>query len=216
MSVAILATVFLGFAPSFYLRGSAHPPLPPILIVHGVVFSAWILLFVVQIALVALHRTPVHRRLGVAGGVLAAAMILLGTLVALRSGSGADRGRLAFLAVPLFDMPVFAILVGAGLACRRVPQAHKRFMLLANVGLLSPAIGRMPWPEALRGTFSDFVAPDLFLVPLLLWDLVTLRRPHPATILGAVLLIVSQIVRKALSETDAWLRFATWACSLVT
>src|SRR5262249_36314089 len=110
MSVAILATVFLGFAPSFYLRGSAHPPLPPILILYGVVFSAWILLFVVQTALVSLHRTPVHRRLGVAGGVLAAAMILLGTFVALRSGISADRGRLAFLAVPLFDMPVFAIL----------------------------------------------------------------------------------------------------------
>ena len=218
MGVALLATVFIGFAPSFYLRGPG-PPLPRLLVVHGVVFSSWLILFIAQTALVAAGRTDVHRRLGVAGAALALAMLGLGTLTALRSVAGASGSGLAsqleFLAVPLFDMLLFAVLVGAALVRRRDPQTHKRLMLIATIGLLSPATGRMDWPAALRGTVSDFVVPDLFLVPLLVWDLCTRGRPHPATVAGALALIGSQFLRTQLAHTDAWLRFAAWAAGLV-
>jgi hypothetical protein len=218
MGFAVLVTVFIGFAPSFYLRGTG-PPLRPLLQVHGFVFSSWILLFMIQIGLVAAGRTDVHRRLGVLGGLLAIAMLGLGTLTALRSVAGLSgpdlSAQLAFLAIPLFDMVVFPILVGMGLAQRRVPQAHKRLMLIAMIAILSPATGRMPWPEAWRGTVTDFVVPDLFLLPLVAWDLRTRGKLHPMTIFGGLLLVGSQVLRMLLSGTDAWLRFAGWAAGLV-
>ena len=41
----MLITVFVGFAPSYYLAGAIHAPLPSLAIhVHVVVFSCWILL----------------------------------------------------------------------------------------------------------------------------------------------------------------------------
>jgi hypothetical protein len=218
MGCAVLVTVFIGFAPSFYLRRTGSP-LPPLLQLHGFVFSSWILLFVAQTGLVAAGRTDVHRRVGVLGALLALAMLGLGTLTALRSVAGlsgpALQAQLAFLAIPLFDMVVFPVLVGTALARRRVPQAHKRLMLIAMISLLSPATGRMPWPEALRGTVTDFVVPDLFLLPLVVWDVKTRGRLHPMTIFGSLLLIGSQVLRMALSGTDAWLRFAEWAAGLV-
>ena len=69
MAIASLLTAFVGFAPTYYLRGlSDAPPLPTLVHVHGLLSTAWLLLFLTQASLVAAHRTDIHRRLGVAGG----------------------------------------------------------------------------------------------------------------------------------------------------
>jgi len=218
MGLAMMATVFIGFAPTFYLR-RLKSPLSPLLRAHGVVFSLWLVLFILQAALVARDATRLHRRLGVLGAGVALAMLVMGTLVALRSVAGVSgtelQAQLSDLAVPLFDMPVFALLVGAAFARRRVAPVHRRLMLIATIGLLSPAIGRMPWPPSLLGPVSDFVAPDLFLVPLAVSDLATDRKLHRATVAGALLLIGSQALRVAISGTAAWSSFAGWAVGLV-
>src|SRR5579864_6556618 len=49
MALLMLATVFVGFAPTYYLAGVFRAPLPsPIIHVHGALFSCWILLLVTQ------------------------------------------------------------------------------------------------------------------------------------------------------------------------
>ena len=51
MSIAVVITVFAGFAPTYYLRPRfTAAPLMPLLHLHGLVFSSWIVLFVVQTA----------------------------------------------------------------------------------------------------------------------------------------------------------------------
>jgi hypothetical protein len=55
------------------------PPLPALLHVHGVIMSAWCVLFFVQTYLVATHRVRVHRRLGIFGAVLAFLVVAVGT-----------------------------------------------------------------------------------------------------------------------------------------
>src|SRR5437870_683872 len=68
-------SAFAGFAPTYFLRGlSDKAPLSPLLHVHGAAFSAWLLLLVTQSTLVAAHRVAWHKRLGIFGAVLAAAM----------------------------------------------------------------------------------------------------------------------------------------------
>jgi hypothetical protein len=54
---------------------------------------------------------------------------------------------LQFLAVPLFDMVLFATFVWLAIAQRRKPQSHKRWMLLATVNVVTAAIAR--WPGVL-------------------------------------------------------------------
>src|SRR5262249_31657957 len=64
MSIAIILTVFVGFAPTYYLKGYfGGAPLTPLVQVHGLVFTCWILLFFTQTALIARHRIGIHRRL---------------------------------------------------------------------------------------------------------------------------------------------------------
>src|SRR5690606_8463816 len=88
---------------------------------------------------------------------------------------------LTFLAVPLLDVPVFALLIGGALAFRRTPQTHKRLMLIAMIGMMSPAIGRIPLPPPFVGPVAIFGVPDLFLLALIMFDLMTLGRVHRAT-----------------------------------
>ena len=78
-SVLMVLIVFLGFLPSFYLRFQFRTtPLPIHLIVHGVVMTAWMLLFLAQTVLVATLRSDLHRKLGIAGAVLAAIVVVVG------------------------------------------------------------------------------------------------------------------------------------------
>src|SRR4030095_212279 len=91
MAAAILLTVFAGFSRTYYLRPVFQTqPLIPLLHMHGLIFTSWIALFLIPTTLVAAKRTRTHMSLGIAGGVLAALMIVIGTLTAIvRAKTGA-------------------------------------------------------------------------------------------------------------------------------
>ena len=47
MAIAAAVVVVIGFSPTFFLRANyASTPLPTYLIVHGVLFTTWIALFI--------------------------------------------------------------------------------------------------------------------------------------------------------------------------
>jgi hypothetical protein len=148
MILLTTAIVLWGFAPSFFLRGmvplSLHsyldPPLQPIrwlYIAHGLVFTVWVALGLTQAVLVASGRTGLHRRLGRIAFVLAPALVVMGLAA---SGYATVHGfhdaplpAATFSAVPLFSLALYSAFVTAGLAARRQPQAHKRWMLFAMI-----------------------------------------------------------------------------------
>lgn len=220
MAVALGLTVIAGFAPTYYLRwfdGGPRAtiggsPFTPIVHLHGALFTSWILLFIVQTALVASRRVSVHRRLGVAGAVLAAAMVVAGTATAISSAAGTSAppdgiDPLAFLAVPLFDMVVFSILVGAALAQRRDREAHKRLMLLAYISIVTAAIARLPGVLPL-GPPAFFGLSFLFVIAAAVYDLVSRRRVHRAYLWGGALIAISVPARLMISGTGVWRTFA--------
>jgi hypothetical protein len=98
---------------------------------------------------------------------------------------------------------------------RRDPQAHKRWMVLATVNLLGAAFARWPGVASLGSPFVYFGLADLFIVALAIWDFRSRGRLHGATLWGGLAIILSQPLRLALSETDAWLGFAGWATGLL-
>lgn len=223
MALAILAAVLLGFSRSFFLRPlfpNWPSPSETIFYVHGTVFSCWILLLVVQTSLVAGGRTPVHRTIGPFGAALAAVMVVLGTfaaLVAARRPTGfvdVPVPPLQFLAEPIFVIALFGLFVALAVARRRDPQSHKRLMLLGSVDLVTAAVARWPVVTDL-GPLAVFGATDLFLVPLVVWDLRTRGRLHPVTLWGGLAIIVSQPLRLLVWDTRGWLAFARWATGLL-
>ncbi|HEY7612897.1 MAG TPA: hypothetical protein VH764_07875 [Gemmatimonadales bacterium] len=213
IALAIVITVFAGFAPTYYLRAYYQStPLGGLRHLHGVVFTAWVLLFLVQSTLISARRVALHRRLGVGGAVLAALVVAVGTTTAIVQAS---EGRsplgvppLSFLAVPLFDMVVFAGLVATGIWHRRRADTHKRLLTLATISLLAAPIARLPFGAAMVGLPGVFALADLFIVTCIVYDLATLRRVHPATLWGGLAIVISQPLRLAISGTAVWLGFA--------
>jgi hypothetical protein len=221
MAIVMAITVFVGFAPSFYLRSYFHGATPAgateltwLAKFHGAVFTSWVMLFIVQTALVAQHRVQVHRKLGIAGGVLAGFMVVVGVTTALRAAArgaappGVD--PLAFLAVPLFDMVLFTIFVGAALFKRRDKEAHKRLMLLAYISIIVAAVARFPGVLPL-GPLAFFGFAFIFALIGMAYDFATRRRVHLAYLWGTALLVVSVPLRLGISGTAAWQAFARFA-----
>ena len=164
MAITLGATVVAGFSRTYYLRffdggptaTLSGGPFTPLVYVHGALFTAWIVLFVVQTALIASHRVAVHRRLGIAGAALAAAMLVAGTLTAIataaRGSAPVGVDPLSFLAIPIFDMVLFATFVTAALVRRRDKETHKRLMLLAVLFDHHGGAGAPPWRLTARAT----------------------------------------------------------------
>jgi hypothetical protein len=149
MAALSAAIVFAGFARTFYLRSHfVHAPLAMLLLMHGAVFTPWLVLLLVQVSLVAAGRVDLHRRLGMAGAGLAAVMAVLGMatlLYAGRHGFSPPGGPppMVFLVIPLFDILMFEGLFIAAFLHRRRPQTHKRLMVLATIAILPPAVARL-------------------------------------------------------------------------
>src|SRR5215813_2956018 len=79
ITVLAAALVFTGFARTFYLNGLfAKLRLPPLFIVHGVVFSSWLAILVAQARLVSARRIQIHKALGYASIAIVVAMFVLG------------------------------------------------------------------------------------------------------------------------------------------
>jgi hypothetical protein len=216
LAVVAAVLVFAGFARTYYLKGLfAAPALRPLVHLHGAIFTSWFALLFAQLFLVSRRRTDVHRRLGVLGGCLAATMVVVGIATAI---SAAARGAtvpgvppLAFLAVPLFDILVFAIVIGAAFYHRARPATHKRLMIAGTIGILPPAVARLPFDwVATGGPLVYFGVPDLILLAVIAWDTLTHRRLHPAFLWSGLVVILSHPLRLFIAGTAAWLSFARW------
>lgn len=214
ISIAVVGAVFAGFARTYYLRASFQPtPLPLYLKIHGFAFTTWVGLFVTQTSLIAARRTDIHRRLGWAGCGLAVLMVVAALAAAIFSGrrevlaGHADQARM-FLAVPLFSMLVFPVLVGSAVYYRRYPEAHKRLMLLATLSILDAAVAR--WPIAWIATtwWAYFALTDVFVAAAIGYDVASRRRVHPAYIWGGLMILSAQAVRELIGPTVAWQAFA--------
>jgi hypothetical protein len=221
IAIVLAITVFVGFSRTYYLRSyfggpatvSGAAELTPITRAHAILFTGWVLLFLAQTALVAQRRVALHRRLGVAGAVLAASMIVVGFFTAV---SAAARGAtvpganpLTFLAVPLFDLALFAGFTAAAITVRRNRETHKRLMLLAYVSIITAAIARLPGLLPL-GPLVFFGLSLLFVIAGIVYDHMSRGRVHPVYWWGGGLIALSIPARLALSGTPAWRTFAEW------
>jgi len=208
--------VLIGFARTYYLKGIFNGPALPGLLVHlhGAVMTSWVLLFMTQVWLVSARKVRVHQRLGKIGALLALLVVVVGVCTGVASAArGASPGPppLQFLVVPLGDMFVFAMLVGAALYYRRRLEIHKRLMLIAAVNLLTPAIARIPLSFIINGgPLAFFGLTDLCLLACVAVDTFKHKRLHPVFLWGTLFVIASQPLRLMLAGTNVWIQFATW------
>jgi hypothetical protein len=213
MALASALMLFLGFLPSYFHRSAELPPLTPLYQLHGALFTAWIGLLVAQTALVAGRRTDLHRTLGVAGAVLAAVVFVAGVAVSVetlrRNGGPPGGDPRKFFAIPMGDILVFGALVGAAFVQRQRSDTHKRLMLLATISLLTAAVGRFLRQVGMGGAPNLFYGTDAFVLALVIYDLATRGRVHPATLWGGALVVgFKPLLFYVLSGTPPWFALA--------
>lgn len=113
--------------------------------------SGWVILFCLQSTLILMDKRRLHMVIGPVGGVLAAAIVILGSTVAALSVQfnpqiyGPFGGARFFLVIMFTQMVLFGTLVGIGIANRRRAEIHRPMMLLATLVILSGALGRVPY-----------------------------------------------------------------------
>lgn len=214
MAILLCICVYIGFSPTYFQAGMLHAPLPsPILHVHGAVFTLWMLLFVVQAALVSARRVKWHRSLGTVAFCLPPIMIVLGVIAALDAlRRGVSIGGLAptvSFAIPMFDIAAFTVVIYASWRARRRPDAHKRLILLATIGLAEAAFGRFPWARMGYPVAAGAVTGLGIMVLLAIaYDLVSLHRLHRSTMWAAPLVFVAGALAVPIGMTSARQAFA--------
>lgn len=139
--VWFVALTFVGFSPTFYFR-SLPEPLPTHQIIHGVVYSVWVALFLVQALLISTHRARWHVSLGVAAVFLLLLMIPVGFYVVLVK-TAAGLKSVDEAGFNLTGLTLGFSFAFAGLANRRRPLVHKRLMLFATLMLTVAAADRV-------------------------------------------------------------------------
>jgi hypothetical protein len=226
MAIVALAIAIAGFAPALLNTSSRRAPLTLAVGAHGVVFTAWLLLFLTQTLLVPRGRFIVHRRLGYAGVVLAVLMVVTGyaTSIAMaRRGfdlsgdfsAASNFNPIILLVFQLGDLVSFGILVAAAVWYRGRPDVHKRLMLLATVGALMPAalahiIGHSPYLREIKAPII-LIPPAMLLFASAVHDRLSRGRIHPVSLWLALALFVWANVRAVIiGPSDTWHQFAAW------
>jgi FtsH-binding integral membrane protein len=222
VTVALMwVAVIVGFGPTYYFAGLWNAPLSsPIVHIHAVLFSCWMLLLVTQISLVTTNRVHVHRRLGIAGCVLAAAMVVFGVLAAtdslIRPSPVPGRDVLAFYIFPMSNMFMFAVLMVFAYLDRRDSPSHKRLILIATTALMLAAVTRWHVEFIHRQPLRAGLASDIFLLMLVAYDLWSLRKIHRTTLYAGAFLLFVQHIRFFIGGTATWHQFAAWMQALAT
>ncbi len=219
IAVVMAITTFIGFAPTFYLRSMFGAPtsvtgmvaITPLVIVHGLVFTAWVILFVVQTRLIASRSVALHRRLGVGGAVLGVAMIAVGlpTAFAAAARGSAPPGMepQVFLVVPVADLVLFGGFLAAAVLRRRDKELHKRLMLMAYCSIIPAAVGRLPGVIVL-GPPVLFGLAFLPAIAGAVYDKWSRGRVTPIYWWGIAILYLSIPGRLGIAMTPQWRAFA--------
>ena len=212
MSLAMAAMVVGGFGLRIVL-GVTNFAQPWWVHVHAVSFMGWITLYVAQNALVAAHRVDLHRRLGIAGAVFAAWIVVVGLALTVQMVA---EGRSPpfftpgfFLVLNALNAAFFAGLFYLAIALRARADWHRRLMLCAVLCVSIPGIARWIILSGLTpGPWLHVLTVGLLLVPAAVFDLRTRGRVHPAYICGYAALVVMTMLIAPLSRLPVVVRLA--------
>jgi hypothetical protein len=189
MSLLMLALVTYGFSQTIG-PGLLHTQRPVrdviLLSVHGAVFYGWMLLMVVQTALVRLRHIRLHRSLGWFGAADAALVVIMGFWASFHQPA-----PLAAKMIGVVSMAGFGIPVTLAILWRKRPASHRRLLLIGTAMLTNAAFARFPGIY-LPGHFF-YAGTDLLIAIGVAHDLWKERRVHVVYRYAMPILLAAEI-----------------------
>lgn len=230
MAAFFILITLTGFIPDSLAKLSAieagqRPPFPPILHVHAVLMGSFVFILFAQTTLAATGRLQYHRRLGIAGIVIAPALVIAGFILVptmyhqiwdgmqiapIEAQAGLKNLLREFDDIMLAQIRIgicFALFILIAFLARNTDSGlHKRMMFLAVAIALPAAFDRMTWlPSTLpESPISIDLNVLVALAPMFVWDLVRTRSVHKAYWIWLALMVPSSILMYGLWDTDWW------------
>jgi hypothetical protein len=162
-AIALVVLAFAGFFSTYFGRFPRFAGTPAAIHFHAGTLVLWLGLVLLQTVLVRTGRTDLHRRVGRLAYVLIPLMFV-------GFGLAIDESQRRHTQVPLvaafFDGGLFLAYVCLGLLHRRRPEHHRRYMFLALVPFINPALGRL--------VLAMGIMPPMVTMPVQLVVIVTL------------------------------------------
>lgn len=157
-----------------------------LLSIHGAVFYGWMLLVVVQAALVRLRHIRLHQLLGWFSAADGAAVVIMGLWASFHQPA-----PFAAEMVGVVSMAGFAIPVTLAIFWRKRPAYHRRLLLIGTAVLTNAAFARFP------GTYLPdhffYAGTDLIIAIGIAHDIWKGKSVHAVYRYAAPLLVAAEI-----------------------
>lgn len=210
MTILMAFFIFGGFGLTYWrpmINGTLES-LPPIVHLHGIFYSSWIVLLVIQSFLVNIKNVRLHRSLGTFGIAIATVVIFLGLMITLLFGRfhitnpQPDYYNLMYLGLvaPLS----FGALFSLAIRNVRNPDNHKRLILFATMSVLAPGINRLymvPFGLNNLPLLSMYLTLDALIVAIMIYDWRTLGKISNASITGAIFIIIPELLHAPIANS---------------
>jgi len=198
MSLLITAVIVYGFSRTIN-ENLIHPkiPRPGLLYFHAVLFTGWLVFFILQSLLVRTRNLRIHRTIGWFGAGMGALIPLVGAATAVTmtrfhivqlKTNNAD----ADMIIPMWDMVAFTPAFVLAIYWRKKPEFHRRLILIATCILTAAGWGR--FPEWLLPPVIFYAGVDLLILLGVIRDWIVNRKVHPVYSYALPVLIVGQTV----------------------
>lgn len=224
MTLVMAFFVFAGFGMTYWfpMASGDFPSAPPVVHLHGWVFSAWMILLVVQAALVSNRQVMLHRSLGTFGIALATAVLFMGALISVLGLAGGTRNP----SPDFFDAMYLSLMAILGfgflftLAIRNVrkPERHRRLILFSILPLMPPGVNRfymIPFGLDTIPVLPLYLTLNALALAILIHEWRSHGRIGKYSMIGAGWLVLQQSLHVPVVQSDFFLQFCQYVATLV-
>lgn len=211
MAFIFIVMAVVGFGEDYQVIYAQHIRLYWFVHVHGALLTMWLLFFFAQTILAAKGNIKLHRRLGqfsVSLGVLvwiSMGVVTFNAHIGYPPHADISWANVLFL---FLTMNLYLFFFAWGIREKRNAAAHKRLFFLATLVLIAAGFNRTLIYAGVDGTLrflpgiatkslSGAPSPsafllynDLLLLPLFIYDLLTVRRVHKITLISAACIVM--------------------------
>lgn len=214
LSMYYIVVAVAGFTPSYMAYRAGEFKIDWLMHLHGLIMMCWLGLFVLQTGFAATGRMSYHRLLGISGTALAGLVWAFLWIMTMHGFIGAQFPDAEFLVSVLLAqlgmILLFPVFFLWGFLVRGTPDWHRRLMIFATAILLQAAVDRMYWlPQLDLPAFWDHALRlyVIVLLPLYVFDLVTIGRLHRMTLTGTAMIFVVHTAISVLWDDAGWHAF---------
>ena len=210
IAIGLITVALLGFWFTYWKPLFNGESFPALLHIHAALWFGWFALLAIQARLIRSGSAYLHRRLGAVSILYTALLIAVSCAIAVQT-IARDAHLLTQLIesvptiIPLTQIIMFTVLVGLSIANRQRREIHKRFMLLAALVAVTPALARIS-----IGILGAPNVPLIFTVSnlLIVWvgylDWRRNGRVHSVYLWGGLAILLVRVLRIPLAMSTAW------------